>query len=333
MFAVRQDDLWQRGPQMIAATLRRVLEEEAMAIRSTADRLDGAMVATVEMFVACRGRVITCGLGKSGHVARKTAATLASTGTPSFFLHAAEAVHGDLGMVTGDDVVLVYSYSGETEVVQLVPSFARAGAKTVALTGRASSTLAQLADLVVDVSVAREADPHDLAPTTSTTLMLAVSDALAIATMEARGFGREDFARYHPAGALGRRLTLTVRDVMRSGGDLPLVRPEALLVDCLATVGEKGAGGAVVVDSSGGLLGYFTDGDLRRWIMKGGSLEALAGEVSTPNPRTLGPTMLAFEALEFFENLTAKIGEVPVVEDGRVVGLLVLKDLVRAGLI
>ena len=318
---------------MIADTLKRVLREEASAITATADRLDEAFVSAVELFVGCRGRVITCGLGKSGHVARKTAATLASTGTPAFFLHAAEAVHGDLGMVTADDVVLIYSYSGETEVVQLVPSFNRAAAKTVAVTGRTSSTLARLADFVLDVSVPREADPHDLAPTTSTTLMLAVSDALAIATMESRGFSREDFARFHPAGALGRRLTLTVRDVMRKGNDLPLVKPESLLADCLATVGAKGAGGAVVVDSSLALVGYFTDGDLRRWILKGGSLSVTAGEVATPNPRTLEPNMLAFEALEFFENQTAKIGEVPVVEDGQVVGLLVLKDLVRAGLI
>ncbi|MES1228169.1 MAG: KpsF/GutQ family sugar-phosphate isomerase [Armatimonadota bacterium] len=318
---------------MIDATLRRVLEEEAAAISATAKRLDQAFVAAVELFVAAKGRVITCGLGKSGHVARKTAATLASTGTPSFFLHAAEAVHGDLGMVTGDDVVLVYSYSGETEVVQLVPSFNRAGAKTIAITGRVGSTLARLADVVLDVSVPKEADLHNLAPTTSTTLMLAVSDALAVATMESRGFGKDDFARFHPAGALGRRLTLTVRDVMRKGPDLPLVRPESLLADCLATVGEKGAGGAVVVDDLQGLKGYFTDGDLRRWIMKGGSLSVSAGEVATSNPRTLEPGMLAFEALEFFENLIAKIGEIPVVEDGKVVGLLVLKDLVRAGLI
>lgn len=318
---------------MIAETIRRVLREEAEALTRVAERDDAEYVQAVELFLKCPGRVITCGLGKSGHVARKTAATLASTGTPSLFLHAAEAVHGDLGMVTGQDVVLVYSYSGETEVVQLMPSFKKAGASTVAMTGRVQSTLAKQADLVLDVSVEKEACMHNLAPTTSTTLMMAVSDALAVAVMEARGFTREDFARYHPAGALGKRLTLTVRDVMRQGDDLPLVELQAPLAKCLEVVGQKGAGGAVVVDSQGKLHGYFTDGDLRRWILKGGDLEAEAGRVATPSPMTVEPEILAMEALEIFENSPLKIGELPVVEGNRVVGLLVLKDLVRAGLI
>jgi arabinose-5-phosphate isomerase len=318
---------------MIRDALSRVLAEEAQAIVALADRQDPSFELAVNWFLECKGRVVTCGLGKSGHIARKTAATLASTGTAAFFLHAAEAIHGDLGMVSVADVVLVYSYSGETEVVQLMPSFKREGAKTIAMTGRTQSTLAKQADLVLDVSVPKEACPHNLAPTTSTTLMLAASDALAVATMEARGFTREDFARYHPAGALGKRLTLTVRDVMRKGEDLPLVGPTAPLVECLAVVGQKGAGGAVVVDDEAELLGYFTDGDLRRWIIKGGSLDVLAGAVAITHPRTIEPDMLAFEALEFFENLPMKLGELPVVEGGAVVGLLVLKDLIRAGLI
>lgn len=318
---------------MIGSVIRRVLREEAEALARVAERDDRALVQAVEMFLLCTGRVITCGIGKSGHVARKTAATLASTGTPSLFLHAAEAVHGDLGMVTSHDVVLVYSYSGETEVVHLMPSFKRAGAKTVAMTGRSTSTLARMADLVLDVSVEKEACPHNLAPTTSTTLMMAVSDALAVAVMEARGFTKEDFARFHPAGALGRRLTLTVRDVMRKDDDLPLVGADAPLVECLTVVGQKGAGGAVVVDEQGHLQGYFTDGDLRRWIMKGGDLQARAGLVATTTPQSIDPAVLAFEALEIFENSPMKIGELPVVHDRKVVGLLVLKDLVRAGLI
>lgn len=318
---------------MIARALTRVLLAEAEAIRTCAARLDGAFVTAVELFVGCEGRVVTCGIGKSGHVAKKAAATFASTGTPSFFLHAAEAVHGDLGMVTGGDVVLVYSYSGETEVVNLMAPFSRAGAKTVGMTGRPSSSLGRLSDLVLDVSVDEEACPHNLAPTSSTTLMLAVSDALAVATMEARGFSREDFARFHPAGALGRRLTVTVGDVMRRGPDLPLVAATTPLAECLRVAGDAGAGGAVVVSGSGLLEGYFTDGDLRRWIIQGGSLDVTAGEVATAHPRTLGPDMLAFEAFEFFENFQAKIGEIPIVADGKVVGLLVLKDLVRAGLI
>ncbi|MBS1708893.1 MAG: KpsF/GutQ family sugar-phosphate isomerase [Armatimonadetes bacterium] len=319
-----------------ADAVRRVLLAEAEALQAVAGRLDSAFDAVVQLIMDCRGRVITCGVGKSGHIAAKAAATFASTGTPSFFLHAAEAVHGDLGMVREADVVLVYTYSGETdEVVRLFPSFKSIGAQTVAMTGRASSSTARLADLALDLSVAKEACPNNLAPTTSTTVMLAVSDALAVAVMEARGFGAADFARFHPAGALGRRLTLTVADVMRVGDELPLVPPSMPLMDCLQAIGRAGAGGVVVVEESGATYGYMSDGDLRRWLMEhGGRLDGTAGEACVRNVGTCEPGILAFEALEAFQNYPKKIGEMPVVDaGGRVVGLLMLKDLLRAGLV
>lgn len=320
----------------VLEAVRRVMREEAEAIQALSQRLDGAFGDAVGLLLGCRGRVVTCGVGKSGHIAEKAAATFASTGTPSFFLHAAEAVHGDLGMVRDEDVVLVYTYSGETdEVVRLFPSFKAIGARTVAMTGRPASTTARLADLTLDLSVTKEACPNNLAPTTSTTVMLAVSDALAVAVMEARGFGATDFARFHPAGALGRRLTLTVADVMRTGAELPAVPPATSLMDCLQAIGRAGAGGVVVVDDSGGLVGYMSDGDLRRWLTThDGKLDGTAGEACTRGVATCEPDILAFEALEAFENHPKKIGEMPVVDrSGRVVGLLMLKDLLRAGLV
>ncbi len=317
-------------------SVRRVLIEESAALAAVAGRLDSSFDAVVSAFLACEGRVVTTGVGKSGHVAAKAAATFASTGTPAFFLHAAEAVHGDLGMVRPGDVVLLYTYSGETdEVVRLFPSFKQTGAMTVAMSGRRHSSAANLADVFLDISVEKEACPINLAPTTSTTVMLAVSDALAVAVMEARGFGEADFARFHPAGALGRRLTLAVRDVMRVGDELPLANPSTPLLDCLQIIGRAGAGGVVVVDDAGSLVGFVSDGDLRRWLtMHQGTLDGTAGEACTRNVATCEPEVLAFEALEAFQNHPKKIGEMPVVmAGGKVVGLLMLKDLLRAGLV
>lgn len=315
--------------------LRRVLEEEAAGLRAAIDRAAPGFADLVAAVRASSGRVVTCGLGKSGHIAAKAAATFASTGTPSFFLHAAEAVHGDLGMVTNQDVVLAYTYSGETdEVVRLFPSFRGLGAVTAVMTGRVASSAGRAAEIVVDVAVECEACPHNLAPTTSTTVMLAVSDALAIALMEGKGFRPEDFARYHPAGALGRRLTLTVRDVMRSGDDLPLVAPETGLEELMRLITQKGAGGACVVDGNQGLMGFVSDGDLRRWFLSQPTpLMGCARDLMSTGGPVMAPDLLAVEALETFQNFPRKIGELPVVEGGRVAGLLMLKDLLRSGIV
>ena len=320
---------------MSTETLRRVLNEEAEAIQKLAGRINGEFETAIDWIESCRGRVICCGVGKSGHIARKTAATLASTGTPAFFLHAAESVHGDLGMVTRDDIVLVYTYSGETdEAVRLFPSFKHLGAKTIAVTGRAESSAAREADLVLDVYVDKEACPNNLAPTTSTTVMLALSDALAVAVMERRSFGKEDFAVFHPAGALGKRLTLRVRDVMRSGADLALVVLSTPIVDVMHAITKAGAGAACVVDEAGALIGFISDGDLRRHFENCDSSNGVAAkDIMSNSPASIESSLLAFEALEVFQNYPRKIGEMPVVENGKVVGLLMLKDLLRSGIV
>ena len=317
------------------SVIKSVLEQEASAIVSLAERLTPEFDQAVTWILECHGRVICCGLGKSGHVAAKAAATFASTGSPSFFLHAAEALHGDLGMVTSSDIVVFYTYSGESdEIVRVVPACSEQGAKTILVSGRPGSSVGKLVDLVLDVGVASEACPNNLAPTTSTTLMLALSDALAVAAMEVRGFSSEDFARYHPAGALGRRLSLKVANVMRSGEDLPTSHPDDNLLDVMREISRAGAGCTCVVDADGSLMGLVTEGDLRRWILShDGKLEGTAKEAMTSGPGTIEPGLLAIEGLEAFENYSRPIGEMPVVEDGRVVGLLMLKDLLRAGLV
>ncbi|MBS1723508.1 MAG: KpsF/GutQ family sugar-phosphate isomerase [Armatimonadetes bacterium] len=317
------------------AAVRRVLQEESNGIVELARRCDEQVAKAVDWMLACKGRVVCCGLGKSGHVAEKAAATFASTGTPSFFLHASEAHHGDLGMVTKDDIVLLYTYSGETdEIVRLMPSLKSQGARTILISGRPASSSGRQADLILDVSVDSEACPNNLAPTTSTTVMLALSDALAVAAMEARGFSPEDFARFHPAGTLGRRLTLTVGDVMRKGEDLPLSSPGDSLLEVMQTIAKAGAGCTCVVDEDRRLLGIVTEGDLRRAIIRcDGRLEGVASDAMTVDPGSVDASLLAFEALEIFENYPHKIGELPVLEGGQVVGVLMLKDLVRTGIV
>lgn len=314
---------------------RRVLRAEAEALESLAESLDGAFEQAVEWFLECGGRVITCGLGKSGHIARKTAGTLSSTGTPSLFLHAAEAVHGDLGMVTDRDIVLIYTHSGETdELVKLFPSLRAIGARVVLMTGRPESSAGRLSDLVLSTHVVDEACPNNLAPTTSTTAMLALSDALAVAVMERRAFGREEFAKFHPSGSLGKRLLLRVTDVMRTGSDLALASPDDPVLDVMRSITQAGAGAAIVTDPSGALLGVISDGDLRRHFLGAvHPLEGRAGELMTAEPKRIEAGLLAAEALEVFQNLPVKIGELPVVEDGKVVGLLALKDLLRSGIV
>lgn len=314
---------------------RRVLREEAEALLAMADALDERFERAVDLLVGCEGRVVTCGIGKSGHIARKTAGTLASTGTPSLFLHAAEAVHGDLGMVTAKDVVLLYSHSGETdELVRLFPSMRLQGAKTILITGRPDSSGGRLADLVLDTGVSEEACPNNLAPTTSTTAMLALSDALAVAAMERRGFGKDDFARFHPKGALGKRLLLRIEDVMRPLEEIAVVQPGTKMLDVMWRITKAGVGAACVVEN-GQLVGFISDGDLRRHSLDYPDLSVhVAEEVMTRNVTTIPPGLLATEALEFFQNHPRPVGEMPVVDgDGQLVGLLMLKDLLRSGIV
>ena len=314
---------------------RRALLQESEAISALAEKLGNEFLQAVEMVLACSGRVITCGVGKSGHIARKTAGTLSSTGTPSLFLHAAEAVHGDLGMVTAGDVVILYSHSGETdEIVRLFPSIRAQGAKSILITGRPSSSAGREADLCLNTHVDEEACPNNLAPTTSTTTMLALSDALAVAAMERRGFGKDDFARFHPSGALGKRLLLTVRDVMRSYPDIAHVSADDSATDVIRAMTQAAVGAACVVDAAAGLVGLVSESDLRKHLLSHENpLSSPASELMNANPSTIDPDLLAIDAFEVFQNFPVKIGELPVVEEGKVVGLLVLKDLLRSGIL
>lgn len=319
---------------------RRVLFEEAEALRAMAERLNERFARAVALLRDCAGRVVVTGMGKSGIVGRKIAATLASTGTPAFFLHPAEALHGDLGMVVENDIVIGLSYSGESDEVRaILPALRRRAAAIVALTGNARSTLAEASDLVLDVCVTREACPHNLAPTTSTTAMMALGDALAIAVMEARGFGAEDYALLHPAGSLGRRLLLRVSDVMRAGDRFAIVPEDATLHDALFAITRANVGAACVVGGEGRLSGFLTDGDVRRFLLQSGAADALARPVSeamTKNPHFVRGDALAIEAYDRLEHdrERIRIADLPVVdEQGKPVGLLMLKDMVRAGIV
>jgi arabinose-5-phosphate isomerase len=315
---------------------KRVLLQEAEALTTLAESLDSRFGEAVEWILACKGRVITCGVGKSGHMARKTAGTLSSTGTPSLFLHAAEAVHGDLGMVTAGDIVLLYSHSGETdEIVKLFPPLKANGARTIVITGRPNSSAGRLADLVLETYVEHEACPNNLAPTTSTTAMLALSDALAVAVMERRSFTKDDFARFHPSGTLGRRLLLRVSDVMRARDDMAVVAPDTQMMDVMRAITKAGVGAACVVDADWHLTGFISDGDFRRYFVSHDErrFEAVASDFMTKAFSTIEPDLLAVEALEVFQNLPKKIGEIPVVDDGKLVGLVMLKDLLRSGIL
>ncbi|WP_321864264.1 arabinose 5-phosphate isomerase KdsD [Burkholderia cenocepacia] len=310
------------------ALARDVLDIEADAVRALRDQLDGGFVEAVALLLGCRGRVVVSGIGKSGHIARKIAATLASTGTPAFFVHPAEASHGDLGMVTSDDVFIGISYSGESEeLVAILPLVKRIGAKLIAITGRAGSSLGTLADVNLNAAVSKEACPLNLAPTASTTAALALGDALAVAVLDARGFGSEDFARSHPGGALGRRLLTYVRDVMRSGDDVPSVGLDATLSDALFQITAKRLGMTAVVDADGKVAGIFTDGDLRRVLARDGDFRTLPiTEVMTRNPRTIAPDHLAVEAVELMER--HRINQMLVVDaDGALIGALNMHDL------
>ncbi len=311
---------------------RAVLSTEAEAVSALIPRLGEDFVNACQLILECKGRLVVSGMGKSGHVGNKLAATFASTGTPSFFVHPGEASHGDIGMITPQDVVLSISNSGETdELLTIVPVIKRLGIPMIALTGRADSTLGRAANVTLDVSVAAEACPLNLAPTASTTATLALGDALAVAVLEARGFTEEDFARSHPGGTLGRRLLLYVEDVMHTGKQLPLVTPDTLLREGLLEMSRKGLGMTTVVDERNHLLGVFTDGDLRRTLDKEVDLRAaLMGEVMTANPKRATPRMLAAAAVHLME--THKITALPVVDEHNVViGALNVHDLLRAG--
>jgi arabinose-5-phosphate isomerase len=309
-----------------------VLATEAMAIDVLQHRLGDDFVAAADAIYSCRGRVVVTGIGKSGHIARKLAATLASTGTPAFFVHAAEAGHGDLGMITPDDVVLLLSNSGETdELLVLLPHLKRQGARLIALTGNEQSSLAQAADIHLDASVDSEACPLGLAPTASTTAALALGDALALTVLDARGFSVEDFARSHPGGALGRRLLTRVRDVMRTGVALPMVAADASLADAVVEMSGKGMGMTAVVDTEQRVAGIFTDGDLRRSLSRVRDFSATrVAELMTRNPRTIAADLLAIDCVELMET-PPKVSQLLVVDgERRLVGALHMHDLFRA---
>ena len=315
-----------------AASGRRVFEIEQDALAAVAARIDGAFTAACQAILAGRGRVVCTGMGKSGHVARKIAATLASTGTPAFYVHPGEAAHGDLGMVTDADIVLALSYSGESdELLLLLPALKRQSNAVIAMTGRPESSLAREADVHLDVSVPAEACPLHLAPTSSTTASLAMGDALAVALLEARGFTADDFARSHPAGALGRRLLLHITDVMHAGDDVPRVGPDASVSEALVEMSRKRLGMTAVVDADGRLLGLYTDGDLRRSLDDDAvDLRATRiADVMTRGPKTIDADALAVEAAQLME--AHKINALLVVDgDQRVVGALNIHDLLRA---
>lgn len=313
-------------------TGRAVLRNEAQSIALAADKLGGEMVEAARVISRCRGRIVVSGLGKSGHVGRKSAATFASLGVPAFFLHAAEGIHGDLGMVCREDVGFFLSNSGETrELIELIPYFKRLGAPIIAVTGNPNSTLAREATITLNSHVDREADPLGLAPTSSTTLQMAIGDAVAGMTTRLLGLEKEDFAIFHPGGSLGKRLLLRVSDLMSVGSDMPLTKIDARIRDALFDITSKGYGATIIVDSDGKLAGIFTDGDLRRFMEKQGveGMDMPVGLVMTKNPRAITPEKLAHQALRILEEY--EISVLLVVEGDKPVGILHLHDILKAG--
>ncbi len=313
---------------------RNVLRIEANAVSSLADRLDQSFVAAVQLIRHCQGRVVVSGMGKSGHVGRKMAATMASTGTPAFFVHPAEASHGDIGMITPEDVVIALSNSGEsTELITIVPTVKRHGTKLIAITGAPDSTLALQADVHLNAAVEKEACPLGLAPTSSTTAALALGDALAVVLLEARGFSAQDFARSHPGGKLGRRLLVQVSDVMHTGSTLPKVTVDTSLTDALLEMSAKGLGMVAVVDAQNHVRGMLTDGDLRRFFTTGADVRsAKVATVMNRDPKTIAPNRLAAEAVQQMQALRIN-GLLVVNADGQLTGAFNMHDLFRAGVI
>ena len=325
--AVNASDIWQR-------TALQVLEIESAAVAAMRHALDASFMRAVEVIAACRGKVVCSGVGKSGHILGKIAATFSSTGTPAFFMHAGEAGHGDLGMIGDDDILLLFSYSGESEeLMGIVPAVKRMGIPLIAITGTAGSNLAKAADICLLAAVEREACPHNLAPTASTTAALALGDALAMTVLTARGFSPDDFARTHPAGNLGKRLLLRVSDVMRRGADIPLVREDATFSEVLMSMTSKRMGMTLVQDRAGGLCGIVTDGDLRRALDKIGNLHDKPLRVlMTATPVAVPPDMLAAQALQMMKEKS--LNHLAVTEEegrggSRLVGALSFHDLLQ----
>jgi len=320
--------------EKIIRRAKEVLEIEIEAIRDLKKRINYDFKRAVDLILKSKGRVVVSGMGKSGIIAQKLSATLASTGTPSLFLHLAEASHGDLGRVTSEDVVVVMSYSGHSQdIQQLLPLLKKIGSKIIAITGNRKSILAAYADVVLDVSVKKEACPLGLAPTASTTAMLAMADALAITLLELKGFKEEDFAFYHPGGVLGKRLLLKVEQIMRKGKAIALVREDEKVSEVLLKITQARAGSATVVDEKGRIKGIFTDGDLRRHLEKDPDLiKRKVKEVMTKDPITINANMLAVEAGRILKE--KRIDEIPVIDkDKKVVGVLDIQDLLKVGLI
>jgi len=313
---------------------QQVIDLENQAVASLASRIDQAFCDAGEVILNCSGRVVVVGMGKSGHIGGKIAATLASTGTPAFFVHPGEASHGDLGMITANDTVLAISNSGETaEILTILPLIKRMEVKLIAFTGNRNSTLARQADVVIDVGVDKEACPLNLAPTSSTTATLVMGDALAVALLESRGFTEEDFARSHPGGALGKRLLLFVKDIMHSGDAVPSVQESAKLTEALLEMTGKGLGMTAVVDSDQKLAGVFTDGDLRRVLNQRQDISNIdIRDVMTRNPVTCHAEMLAAEAVAIMESKKIN-GLVALDDENRVVGALNMLDLLAAGVV
>ncbi|BBL76030.1 KpsF/GutQ family sugar-phosphate isomerase [Methylomagnum ishizawai] len=313
---------------------RKVIATEAEAVAALAGRIDAGFVAACQTMLACRGRVVVTGMGKSGHIAGKIAATLASTGTPAFFVHPGEASHGDLGMITREDVVLALSHSGESlEILTILPLLKRLGVPLIAMTGQPASTLARQADAHLHTGVAEEACPLGLAPTSSTTAALAMGDALAVALLEARGFTEEDFAFSHPGGSLGRRLLVRVRDIMHTGAEIPWVPEHALVLDAVLEMTAKNLGMTAIVDAGQRVLGIFTDGDLRRLLEKAGDIHAVpVAAAMTRTCTRVTADRLAAETVRIMEG--KRINALLVVDEaGRLIGALNMHDLLRAGVL
>ncbi len=313
---------------------REVLNVEAAAVQALATRLDENFLHALNLILRCEGRVIVSGMGKSGHIARKIASTMSSTGTPAYFVHPGEASHGDLGMITSEDVIIALSYSGESqELMSIVPMIKRQGAKLISMTGNPLSSLAKAADVHLNAAVDKEACPMGLAPTASTTAALALGDALAVALLDAKGFSAEDFALSHPGGSLGRRLLTHVRDIMRSDKRLPMVREDAMLGNAILEMSKKGVGMTAIVDAGQHVLGIYTDGDLRRTLEKKLDFNATTvRSVMSANPRCIGPDALAAEAVQIMEQYN--INQMLVVDEKhRLVGALNMHDLLHAKVI
>lgn len=319
--------------EALCAFGRSVIQTEAAALVRIGERLDASFAAACRLLLGCQGRIVVCGIGKSGHIGTKIAATFASTGSPAFFVHAAEASHGDLGMVQPGDVVLAISYSGSSnEVLTLVPGIKRLGIPLISLCGEPESALALASDVQIDTSVTREACPLNLAPTASTTVSLAMGDALAIALLGARGFDENDFARSHPGGRLGRRLLLRVSDVMISGDAMPIVRSEARLSEALFVMTKKGLGMVLVADANDRLAGVFTDGDLRRTLEGDGDVRQLQMEtIMTREPQSVEPDELAFDAVNTMQS--HRITFLPVIAEQRLLGVVTMHAMLVAGVI